>query len=239
MAGLTSAAMPIVALDVATAADALALVDALGEHCRFYKVGSQLYTVEGPAVVKALVDRGCEVFLDLKFHDIPNTVLGACRSAAMLGVSLLTVHATGGREMIQRAKDGARAGERCRVLAVTVLTSLVAPEVNAAWGRTDVVIEREVVRLAGIALAAGVDGLVCAGTEVGALRSAHGSSALLVVPGIRLPGDPVADQARVVTPRVASAAGASHIVVGRTVTAASDPVAAMHRVLAELAPVVE
>jgi orotidine-5'-phosphate decarboxylase len=231
--------IPIVALDMPTAADALALVDALGESCRFYKIGSQLFTNAGPSVVESLVSRGCEVFLDLKFHDIPNTVRGACQSAAKLGVSLVTVHATGGREMLEHAVEGARESERCRVLAVTVLTSLSAPEVNAGWGRTDVVVEREVVRLAGKALGAGVDGLVCAGTEVGALRAAHGPTPLLVVPGIRLPGDPTADQARVVTPRVAAAAGASHVVIGRTVSGAPDPATAMRRVIAELATVVE
>ena len=237
MAGVTT--IPIVALDVPTAQAALSLVDTLGDACRFYKIGNQLYTAAGPAVVEAVIARGCEVFLDLKFHDIPNTVLGACRSAATLGVSLVTVHATGGREMLEQAVEGARSNERCRVLAVTVLTSLSAPEVNAAWGRTDVVIEREVVRLAGKALSAGVAGLVCAGAEVGVLRAAHGAGPLLVVPGIRLPGDPASDQARVVTPRVAAAAGASHVVVGRTVTGAPDPATAMRRLIAELAPVIE
>ena len=227
------AAEPIVALDVASTEAALALVDALGDACRFYKVGSELFTAAGPAVVRALRERGCRVFLDLKFHDIPNTVRGATRSAAALGASLVTVHAIGGRAMLAAAAEGA--GADCGVLAVSVLTSMDAGTLGEATGRPGVVVADEVLRLAAQARAGGVAGLVCSGDEVAPIRAAHGDALGLLVPGIRLPGGERHDQARVVTPGGASALGARWIVVGRAVTAAADPREAMARVHASIA----
>lgn len=217
--------IPIVALDVSSATRALALVDRLGEACRFYKIGSELFTLEGPRVLESVRSRGCNVFLDLKFHDIPNTVRQAVRSAAALGASLLTVHASGGRAMLEAAREGA--GDGCQVLAVTVLTSLEAAEVGEAWGRDVGDVQAEVLRLAGLARAAGVHGVVCSGREAAAVRTACGSGFARLVPGVRLPGGAAQDQARVVTPEDAARAGATYVVVGRAVTAAADPVAAL------------
>lgn len=228
--------IPIVALDVPTAAEALAMVDRLGEACRFYKIGSELFTAEGPRVLESVSSRGCNVFLDLKFHDIPNTVRQAVRSAASLGASLLTVHASGGRAMLEAARAGAAegggdgTGEGCRVLAVTVLTSLDAGAVGEAWGREVADLEAEVLRLARLARAAGVHGVVCSGREAAAVREACGDAFARLVPGVRLPGGDAQDQARVVTPEAAAGAGATYVVIGRAVTAAADPVAAMRAV---------
>src|SRR5258708_9819414 len=165
---MTVQTIPIVALDVPKSADALSIARTLGDACRFYKVGSDLFTAEGPAIVRELRSVGADVFLDLKYHDIPNTVAGAVRSAVALGVRLLTVHASGGADMLaaaQRAADG-----RCDLLAVTVLTSLDAHGLGAAWGREPPDGQEEVLRLAGLAERAGVHGIVCAGTEAAAAR---------------------------------------------------------------------
>jgi orotidine-5'-phosphate decarboxylase len=232
MAGVTTAATPIVALDVPGAAEALALVRRLGDDCRFYKIGSELFTREGPGIVAAVRAEGCEVFLDLKFHDIPNTVREAARAAASLGVRLLTVHASGGAEMLRAAVEGA--GPRCGVLAVTVLTSLDAAALGAAWGREGVAVDAEVLRLAGLAAGAGARGIVCSGREAAQVHSAFGAKLALLVPGIRLAGGDAHDQARTATPAAAAAAGARYLILGRAVTGASDPVAAMRRVNEEL-----
>jgi orotidine-5'-phosphate decarboxylase len=232
MAGVTTAATPIVALDVPGAAEALALVRRLGDDCRFYKIGSELFTREGPGIVAAVRAEGCEVFLDLKFHDIPNTVREAARAAASLGVRLLTVHASGGAEMLRAAVEGA--GPRCGVLAVTVLTSLDAAALGAAWGREGVAVDAEVLRLAGLAAGAGAHGIVCSGREAAQVHSAFGAKLALLVPGIRLAGGDAHDQARTATPAAAAAAGARYLILGRAVTGASDPVAAMRRVNEEL-----
>ena len=231
MARLT--ATPIVALDVPATADALALADALGTRCRFYKVGGELFTAAGPAVVRAVRERGAEVFLDLKFHDIPNTVRGSVRSASALGASLLTVHASGGRAMLEAAVDGA--GDRVRVLAVSVLTSLDAAGVGEAWGRDVARVEDEVLRLSDLAVAAGVHGLVCSGVEAALVHERHGDRLGLLIPGIRLAGGATHDQSRVVTPRQAVEAGARWLVLGRAVTGTEDPARAMEQVLGELA----
>ena len=232
--------VPIVALDVPAAAAALAIVDELGDSCRFYKIGSELFTSEGPPIVRAVRDRGAEVFLDLKYHDIPNTVRAAVASAARLGVRLVTVHASGGRTMLRAAAAGASTGAgpgpRSRVLAVSVLTSLDAPSLAESWGRSrDVRVEEEVVRLARLAQSSGVDGLVCSAHEATAVRTALGTGLELLVPGIRLAGNAHDDQVRVATPAAAAAAGATYIVVGRTVTDAADPRGAMRAVLDDLA----
>ena len=235
MAELRLRVVPIVALDVPDAASAYAMIDQLGDSCAFYKIGSELFTAEGPAIVRGVRQRGAEVFLDLKFHDIPNTVKSATRSAARLGVRLLTVHASGGGPMIAAAVEGVQgAGGGCDVLAVSVLTSLDAGALAIAWGRPIGEVEAEVVRLAGIAVRAGAKGLVCSGREAAAVRRHHGSALQLLIPGVRLTGDAHQDQARVVTPREAAEAGATYIVLGRAVTAADSPRNAMARVLADL-----
>jgi len=227
-----TATIPIVALDVPDRRRALALVDALGELCRFYKVGSELFVAEGPAVVAAVQERGADVFLDLKFHDIPNTVRGAVSSAAALGVRLLTVHASGGRAMIEAAVQSA--GAQCQVLAVTVLTSLDAAGLAESWGRSVPDVGTEVFRLATLARDSGAHGVVCSGLEAGLIRDRFGSSLSTLVPGVRLAGGAAQDQARVVTPRQAADAGARWIVLGRAVTGANSPRDAMSAVLSDL-----
>ena len=225
-------AIPIIALDVPTTDAALTLVDRLGERCRFYKIGNELFTAAGPHVVSEVRARGCDVFLDLKFHDIPNTVAGGVRNAARLGARLVTVHATGGAAMLRAAADAA--SDSCGVLAVTVLTSLAAQEIAAAWGRHEPIdLSAEVLRLASDSAAAGVHGVVCSGHEAAAIHARFGDLAILV-PGVRASGAATQDQARVVTPRAAADAGARYIVVGRMVTAAADPPAAMDALLRDI-----
>src|SRR5439155_2746193 len=161
-----SSATPIVALDVASAPEAMTIVDELGASCRFYKVGSELFTGVGPAIVAALRDRGCDVFLDLKLHDIPTTVAGAVRTAAALGARLVTVHATGGEAMLSAAVSSAGDQTKCGVLAVTVLTSLASRDVAGAWGRPDALdLSTEVQRLAAMVANVGAHGVVCSGRE--------------------------------------------------------------------------
>jgi orotidine-5'-phosphate decarboxylase len=198
-------------------------------------VGSELFTAAGPAIVRQISDTGAEVFLDLKFHDIPSTVGRAVRQAAALGVRLVTVHAAGGEQMLRAAVEAAGDETRCGVLAVTVLTSLDSGQVAAAWGReAELSITTEVLRLAGMAQRAGAHGVVCGGTEAGDVRACYGDTLAILVPGIRLSGSRAHDQARVATPAEAAAAGARYVVVGRTVTEAPDPAEAMRRVGREL-----
>ena len=218
-------AIPIVALDFPDAERAMTLVQTLDEKCRFYKVGSELFTASGADIIQWLRDTGCDVFLDLKFHDIPNTVAGAMRNVAAMGVRLATVHASGGLKMMQAAVEAA--GPKCGVLGVTVLTSLDDAQLGEAWGRDRVDVENEVLRLAELSRSAGCHGIVCSGQEAEAVRSRHGNGLKLLVPGIRLQGDAAGDQARIVTPEAAEAAGASYIVIGRSVTQSKDPKAAM------------
>jgi orotidine-5'-phosphate decarboxylase len=231
---------PIVALDVPTVESALIIVSAIGDLCRFYKVGSELFTATGPAVVKSLREHGCDVFLDLKWHDIPNTIRGAARSGARIGARLVTVHATGGRAMMEAAVRGAQEGSaatgiKTKVMAVTLLTSLDATRVSEAWGRPSIVVKDEVHRLADQARAAGVDGVVCGGDEAAEVRAAHGDALEILVPGVRLAGSASNDQVRVTTPEHAVEAGANYIVVGRTVTGAPIVRDAMRQVLKALA----
>jgi orotidine-5'-phosphate decarboxylase len=209
----------IVALDHDSAAAALALVERL-PGLRWAKVGATLYVHEGPAIVRALRDRGVDVFLDLKWHDIPHQVAGAVRAAADLGVSLATVHGLGGPAMMAAARHAAGA---LRLVAVTVLTSHDAQELSRILGRGDAAPEREVLRLAQLAMEAGLHGVVAGAGEVAALRAALGPVAWMVVPGIRPAGGPADDQRRTADARTAAVAGASHLVVGRPVTGASDP----------------
>ncbi len=227
--------VPIVALDVPDIDAALDIVDALGESCRFYKVGSELFTACGPSVVRELRARKADVFLDLKLHDIPNTVAGGLRGAASLGARIVTVHAAGGEEMIRAGVKAANDVGHCAVFAVTVLTSLDAAGVARIWGRDPTVdVDAEVVRLAGIAQSGGAAGVVCSAREATAVRSRFGDSLQLLIPGIRLAGGPTHDQSRTASPAEAVAAGADYVVVGRAVTAAPDRVAAMREILAQL-----
>jgi orotidine-5'-phosphate decarboxylase len=225
--------IPILALDVPTAQDALELVDYFGEQCRFYKVGNELFTAAGPAIVREIRARDRDVFLDLKFHDIPNTVAGGVRNAAALGARLVTVHAAGGTAMLRAAVDAA--GQTCGILAVTVLTSLTEAEIGQAWGRQGSLdLGEEVIRLAELAADAGAHGIVCSGREVARVRSKFGDRLAALVPGVRAASGAVNDQARVVTPQEAAVNGARYVVVGRMVTAAPDRRAAMESFVAAL-----
>jgi len=223
----------IVALDVASAAAARKIVAAVGESASTYKVGMQLYTAEGPQVVRDLVSSGRRVFLDLKYHDIPNTVGAAVREAAALQVSMLTVHAAGGGKMLRAAVEAARARPDLLVLAVTVLTSL--DDSDLASTGVNAGMDAQVLKLASLALGEGCQGIVSSAREAPALRRKLGTNFALVTPGVRPAGGDVQDQARVVTPEEAIAAGASHVVVGRPITGAPDPAAAAAAILAQLA----
>ena len=222
----------IVALDAPSGAHALQVVDRLGEAADFYKVGLELYTAEGPSFVRELLARDKRVFLDLKLHDIPNTVGGAVRAASALGVHMLTVHASGGSAMLETASAAAR-GE-IRLVAVTVLTSLEAPELGRAWGRKVGSVQEEASRLAALANAAGLDGIVAGVTDAARIRAEMGEDFLLVMPGIRLGGEGADDQRRVGTPSAAVRAGADYLVIGRPVTRADDPAAAYATFVSEM-----
>ena len=217
----TSRPIPIIALDFPRADVALAMVDRLGDTCKFYKVGGELFTAAGPQVVQALRALGNDVFLDLKLHDIPKTVEGAARSAAEIGARLLTVHATGGREMLAAAVEGA--GNRCGVLGVTILTSLDAAMLRTAWGRKTLEVYGEVLRLAGDCASVGAHGVVCSGLEASKIGAKYGDKLKLLVPGIRVAGARTDDQKRAVTAAEATKAGANYIVLGRMITQAKDP----------------
>lgn len=226
--------VPIVALDFASAEQALTLVDRI-PGADFFKVGMQLFTAAGPDLVRALQDRGARIFLDLKFHDIPNTVAGGVRSAASLGVDLLTIHAAGGEAMLRAAVAAAAEFESPPLLfAVTILTSLGVRDLARTWGRPDVDTTTEVVRLAKLASSAGVDGVVASVHEISEIRRAIRHDFPLLSPGIRMTGDDSGDQARVATPADAAKLGADYIVVGRSVTTARDPQSAFSRILREL-----
>jgi len=222
-----------VALDFPDARQALALVDSLGETCRWFKVGMELYYAVGNSFVQNLRDRGFNVFLDLKLHDIPNTVAGAVRSATQAGASLLTVHAGGGPAMLAAAAEAATAPGSPRLLAVTVLTSMDAKELISV-GISGTPAE-QVLRLAKLAKAAGIDGMVCSAEEVSLLRAQLGPETMLVVPGIRPAGAATEDQKRVATPATAIIQGASMLVVGRPITQAADPAATAQAILKEIA----
>jgi orotidine-5'-phosphate decarboxylase len=218
----------IVALDCDNRAAADDIVDRLGDECRFYKVGLELLTAVGPDVVTSLVARGKEVFLDLKLFEIPNSVAGAVRAAGALGVSLVTVHGMGGRGIMAAAVDAARDFPALRILALTVVTSMTDEDL-ADIGVGDPA-EEQVLRLARLADKAGCHGVIASPRDVAALRGALGAGALIVTPGVTLHGESPSGHARPGTPRAALSAGASHVVVGRTVTRATDPAAAFRRV---------
>jgi orotidine-5'-phosphate decarboxylase len=222
----------IVALDLPTGAAALRVVERVGDAVLWYKVGPVLFVAEGPWIVRDLVARGRRVFLDLKWHDIPTTVGAAVEQAAALGASLATLHLSGGRAMLRAAVDAA-AG-RLRLAGVGVLTSLDAQSYGEIVGRTVDDVGAELVRLARLGAAAGLDGVVTSPREVGALRAALGPRTLLVVPGVRRPGEAAQDQARTATPREAVAAGADLLVVGRPVISAADPRSAALAILEDM-----
>ncbi len=223
----------IVALDVSTAEAARKIVAAVGDSALTYKVGMQLYTAEGPSAIRELVGSGRRVFLDLKYHDIPNTVGAAVREAAQLGVSMLTVHASGGGKMLRAAVEAAQAAKPdLLVLAVTVLTSLDEVELGKIGLRGGVL--DQVLRLAALALSNGCKGVVASALEAASLRQEFGRDFAIVTPGVRPAGSGPHDQARVVTPAEAIAAGASHIVVGRPIIEAADPAAEARAILGQI-----
>jgi orotidine-5'-phosphate decarboxylase len=224
----------IVALDVSSAAAARKIVEAVGDSALTYKVGMQLYTAEGPQIVRDLVASGRRVFLDLKYHDIPNTVAAAVREATQIGASMLTVHAAGGSKMLRAAVDAANAVKPdLQVLAVTVLTSMGEGELREIGVDEDLV--SQVARLATLALDNGCQGVVASAREASTLRAKLGNDFTIVTPGVRLAGKGHDDQVRVVTPSYAIAAGASYIVVGRPITEATDPAAAARAILEQMA----
>jgi len=227
----------IVALDI-DSSKALDLVKELRSVAGMFKVGSQLFTAVGPQIVRDIIALDTKVFLDLKFHDIPHQVAGAARSAAELGVSLFTIHASGGSEMMQRAVEavaevGNKTGERSKVLAISVLTSIDA-NILAQIGVNSTPAE-SVTRLVKLAESAGVDGVVASPQEIETIRNmVSNPNFLIVTPGIRPAQNESADQKRVATPAAAISAGASYLVVGRPITGATDPVAAAQQIVAEM-----
>jgi orotidine-5'-phosphate decarboxylase len=224
----------IVALDVPGATQARQIVQAIGDAATTYKVGKQLFTAEGPQVVRDLVASGRKVFLDLKYHDIPNTVAAAVRSAAELGVSMLTVHASGGSKMLKAAVEAAsQSPAKPMVLAVTVLTSLSDSDLREVGIAGDVL--SQVLRLGALARAAGCGGVVASAQEARELRRELGEGLAIVTPGVRPAGSSAGDQARVVTPKDAIAAGATYLVVGRPILDAPDPAKAAQQIADEIA----
>ena len=221
-----------VALDFPTAKSALDLVDQLSDTCQWFKVGMELYYATGNSLVETLRNRGFNVFLDLKLHDIPNTVAGAVRSATQAGASLLTLHASGGPVMMAAAAEAAAAPGSPRLLAVTVLTSMDAAQLIAT-GVSSTPAE-QVLRLAKLAQSSGVNGMVCSAEEVGTLRAELDGDILLVVPGIRPTGSDIGDQKRIATPAAAIERGASMLVVGRPITRAANPAEAATSILKEI-----
>jgi orotidine-5'-phosphate decarboxylase len=222
----------IVALDCDNRPAAQAIVDQLGEECRFYKVGHELLTAVGPEFVAHLIAGGSEVFLDLKLFEIPNSVAGAVRAAAALGVSMVTVHSMGGTGIMAAAVDAARDHPDLRVLALTVVTSMT--DSDLADIGVDAGTEAQVLRLASLAKRAGCHGVIASPQEVAVLRGLWGGDGLIVTPGVALPGASPTEHARPGTPWTAVADGASHVVVGRAVTRAAEPLSAFRRVRGNL-----
>lgn len=226
----------IIALDYPDAAAALAMAQRLAPEKVILKVGKELFVSAGPALVEQLQAKGFRVFLDLKFHDIPNTVAGAVRAAAQLGVWMVNVHASGGRAMLEAAREALVPFERRPLLtAVTVLTSLSAPELAEVGVARP--LEEQVLKLAQLSQQAGLDGVVCSAREASFLRPAFAQHFCLVTPGIRPAGSELGDQTRVLTPAAATALGVDYLVVGRPVTRATDPCAMVDKILQEMAAV--
>ena len=224
----------IVALDVPDTASAIGLLDRLDGACHWFKVGLELFIAAGPSILEPIHARGHSVFLDLKLHDIPNTVAGGVRSAASFGVRMLTVHAAGGPAMLAAAQEAlAGVANPPRLLAVTVLTSMDAPQLGATGiGRSPA---EQVSVLAGMALNAGMRGFVCSPHEAQMMRSLTGPESVLVIPGIRPAGAAIGDQKRLASPADALRAGANYLVVGRPITHAANPAAAATGILREMA----
>ncbi len=224
----------IVALDYADAMSAMALVDRLEPSACKLKVGKELFTAAGPAFVAAIAQRGFDVFLDLKFHDIPNTVAQACKAAAQLGAWMINVHALGGRAMMSAAREAiGSAPRKPKLIAVTVLTSMAEADLREVGIDASPLVES--MKLAELAGDCGLDGVVCSAHEAAAIRDRVGSRFLRVTPGIRLPEDSAGDQKRVMTPEIAIESGASYLVIGRSVTRAAEPLAALARINREIA----
>ena len=221
----------IIALDVPDTDGALRLLDSLGDPPALCKIGLELFTAEGPSVIKAVQDRGSRVFLDLKFHDIPNTVAHAVKSASGLGVAMTTLHASGGPVMLEAAAKAAE-GSELLLLAVTVLTSMDAAQLSS----TGISVEprEQVLRLAGLASDAGIDGIVCSPLEVNAIRTSLGNNLRIVTPGVRPTWAATGDQKRVMTPAEAVKEGSDWLVIGRPITAAENPREAYAKVVEEL-----
>ena len=227
----------IIALDVKNKEEAVAVVSGI-KDARIFKVGLELFTAEGPALFKKLKVLRKGIFLDLKLHDIPNTVAGAVRSAVRHGVQMMTIHTSGGREMMTRAAEAARETaevekvETPLLLGVTVLTSLKSAELDEVGMKPDVA--GQVLRLAGLAKAAGMDGVVCSPQEIKIIRKEHGRDLLIVTPGIRPAWAAAQDQKRIMTPAEAMQKGADYLVIGRPITGAASPQEAFARIVEEL-----
>ena len=220
------------ALDVSSSKEALKLVDATIDHVGVFKIGMQLFYAEGPDLVRQIKAQGRRVFLDLKLHDIPNTVARAVEAASDLGVDLLTLHASGGQRMMAAAAEAR--SSHLKLLGVTVLTSMTTDEMASAWGREISSVRDEVLRLANLGKEAGLDGIVSSALEASWIRQKIGPSFLIVTPGIRPAGSDSDDQNRVATPREAVQSGADFLVIGRPITQADDPSAAFAAVLKEI-----
>ena len=221
----------IIALDVPDTDGALRLLDSLGDPPALCKIGLELFTAEGPSVITAVQDRGSRVFLDLKFHDIPNTVAHAVKSASGLGVAMTTLHASGGPVMLEAAAKAAE-GSELLLLAVTVLTSMDAAQLSS----TGISVEprEQVLRLAGLASNAGIGGVVCSPLEVNAIRTSLGNNLRIVTPGVRPTWAATGDQKRVMTPAETVKEGSDWLVIGRPITAAENPREAYAKVVEEL-----
>ncbi|MGB0408931.1 MAG: orotidine-5'-phosphate decarboxylase [Opitutales bacterium] len=224
----------ILALDLETREEALAMLDQLGDSLRWVKIGLQLFTAYGPDFVREVADRGYKVFLDLKLHDIPNTVAKAVQSISSLPVQLLTLHGSGGAEMLEWAnKARADHAPQLNLLAVTVLTSMDEAQLHSL--NVQMSPEAQVLHLAGLSLDAGIQGLVCSSLELPPLRTKFGPEPIIVTPGIRPAGSAADEQKRIMTPAAAAAAGSSYIVVGRPILKANHPAEAARMIEAELA----
>ena len=221
----------IVPLDVSSEAEARRLVQILAGHVGLFKIGNQLFTRVGPSIVRAIKQAGTKVFLDLKFHDIPNTVQQAVESACALGVDMLTIHLSGGKAMCEAAVAGRGTSSTC-ILGVTVLTSLDNQALAEAGFRMPV--REQALLLAALAQQTGITGLVASPQELGVLRERFGSFFTTVIPGIRPSWAAAGDQKRTMTPKEAIKAGADYLVIGRPITAAADPLGAVERILEEL-----
>lgn len=227
----------IVALDFENAAQAAKLVEQLGTSATFYKVGLQLLTAEGPSVVRELVAAGKQVFLDLKLLEIPNSVAGAVAAAGQLGVSMVTVHASGGLAVLRAAVEAARPYPQLRILALTVITSVRDQDLREVG--VTATVQEQVVRLARLAVEAGCHGVVASPQEAQLLGAVLPRGSLIVTPGTQLPGDAKNDQARTATPAEAIRAGSTHLVIGRSISRSQNPAAALAAICGQVAEAVE